>query len=106
MSKLEFFSGPVTDATRCNQRGYTSVSSFPGNRRVPAPDLQLVGCQNLVPAARKASLAIEGRYQTNFTEAEAFLAPGNEAPRPRPRKLKICLTYHVILATSCHDLGL
>ena len=93
MSKLEFFSGPVTDATRCN-------------RRAPAPELQLVGCQNLVPAARKASLAIEGRYQTNFTEAEAFLAPGNEAPRPRPRKLKICLTYHVILATSCHDLGL
>ena len=52
--------------------GYTSVSSFPGNRRVPAPDLQLVGCQNLVPAARKASRAIEGRYQTNFTEAEAL----------------------------------
>jgi len=41
-----------------------------------------------VPAARKASLAIEGRYQTNFTEAEAFLALGNEAPRPRPRQAK------------------
>ena len=68
--------------------GVYKCQQFPGNRRVPAPDLQLVGCQNLVPAARKASLAIEGRYQINFTEAEAFLAPGNEAPRPRPRQAK------------------
>ena len=68
--------------------GVYKCQQFSDNRRVPAPDLQLVGCQNLVPAARKASRAIEGRYQINFTEAEAFLAPGNEAPRPRPRQAK------------------
>jgi hypothetical protein len=80
MSKSEFFSGPVTDATRCNRRGIQVSAVF---------------------QATGACLP-----QINFTEAEAFLAPGNEAPRPLPRKLKICLTYHVILATSCHDLGL